>query len=169
MRGDQKKTPTELSSRGRAPCSAGFFSQVSALGTHLWQCVSRWWCERLCLASVNFFFEDCFNLFAHFIMVIYEHICSHCTQCSAFFDQKWLGPHAPPSLFTRSVTFIFLFVSPDERCPQRKCFADVEEVKQKMAEPLKGVKIDEFKNCFEQWETHLNRCIASNRKHFEGD
>ena len=29
-------------------------------------------------------------------------------------------------------------------------FADVEEVKQKMAEALKGIKIDEFKNCFEQ-------------------
>ena len=33
-----------------------------------------------------------------------------------------------------------------------KHFADVEEVKQKMAEALEGIKIDEFKNCFEQWE-----------------
>ena len=33
-----------------------------------------------------------------------------------------------------------------------KCFAGVEEVKQKMAEALKGIKNDEFKNCFEQWE-----------------
>ena len=31
-----------------------------------------------------------------------------------------------------------------------KRFASVEEVKQKMAEALKGIKIDEFKNCFEQ-------------------
>ena len=31
-----------------------------------------------------------------------------------------------------------------------KHFADVEEVKQKMAEALKGIKIDEFKNHFEQ-------------------
>ena len=29
-----------------------------------------------------------------------------------------------------------------------KCFADVEEVKQKTAEALKGIKIDEFKNLF---------------------
>ena len=29
-------------------------------------------------------------------------------------------------------------------------FADVEEVKQKMAEALKGIKIDKFKNCFEE-------------------
>ena len=31
-----------------------------------------------------------------------------------------------------------------------KCL--VEDVKQKMAEALKGVKIDEFKSCFEQWK-----------------
>ena len=49
------------------------------------------------------------------------------------------------------------------------CFADVEEVKQKTAEALKGIKIDEFKNCFEQWKKHLNRCIASNEEYFEGD
>ena len=30
--------------------------------------------------------------------------------------------------------------------------ADVEEVKQKKAEALKGIKTSEFKNCFEQWE-----------------
>ena len=32
-----------------------------------------------------------------------------------------------------------------------KGFADVEEVKQKMAEALKGIKVDEFKT-FEQWK-----------------
>ena len=45
---------------------------------------------------------------------------------------------------------------------KRKPFADVEEVNQKTAEALKGIKIDEFKNCFEQWENRLNRCISSN-------
>ena len=34
-------------------------------------------------------------------------------------------------------------------------FADVGEVKQKMAEALKGIKIDEFKNCFELWKKVL--------------
>ena len=33
-----------------------------------------------------------------------------------------------------------------------KCFADVEEVKQIMTKALKGIKIDEFKNCSEQWK-----------------
>ena len=45
----------------------------------------------------------------------------------------------------------FVFVSLDEKALRGKCFAYMEEVKQKMAEALKGIKIDEFKNCFEQW------------------
>ena len=35
---------------------------------------------------------------------------------------------------------------------KRKRFANVEEVKQKMVEALKGVKIDELKNCLEKWK-----------------
>ena len=31
----------------------------------------------------------------------------------------------------------------------------MEEAKQKMAEVLKGIKINEFKNCFEQWKNVL--------------
>ena len=48
------------------------------------------------------------------------------------------------------------FLIPSNFFPQMKKvlkgkhFAYVEEVKQKMAEVLKGIKIDEFKNCFEQ-------------------
>ena len=33
-----------------------------------------------------------------------------------------------------------------------KHFANVEEVKQKTAEALKGIKINKFKNCFEPWK-----------------
>ena len=33
-----------------------------------------------------------------------------------------------------------------------KHFANVEEVTQKMGEALKGIKIDEFTNCFEWWK-----------------
>ena len=35
---------------------------------------------------------------------------------------------------------------------KRKHFANVEEVNQKMAEALKCIKINTFKNCFEQWK-----------------
>ena len=45
----------------------------------------------------------------------------------------------------------------------------MEDVPQKMAEALKGIKIDKFKNCSEQWKKHLNRGIASDGEHFEGD
>ena len=69
-------------------------------------------------------------------------------------------------LILPQVTF---FVSPDEKSPQRKHFANVEEVKQKTAETLKSIKISEFKNCFEPWKKCLNRCIASNGKYLEQD
>ena len=36
-----------------------------------------------------------------------------------------------------------------------KHFAYVEEVKQKAAEALKSIKVDKFKNCFEQWRKVL--------------
>ena len=42
-----------------------------------------------------------------------------------------------------------------------KCSAHVEEVKQKMAEALKGIKIAEFKTVFEQWKRQLNKYIES--------
>ena len=36
-------------------------------------------------------------------------------------------------------------------------------------EALKGIRVNEFKNCFEWRKIHLNRGIASNGKYFEGD
>ena len=44
----------------------------------------------------------------------------------------------------------------------------MEEVKQKMAEALKGIKIEKFKNCLEQWKKCLDKCIALNGEYFEG-
>ena len=76
-------------------------------------------------------------------------------------------PHPPysPDL-TLSNFFLFPWM---KKILKGKRFADVEEVKQKMAEALKCIKIDGFKNCLEQWEKHLDRCIASNGECFEGD
>ena len=42
-----------------------------------------------------------------------------------------------------------------KKSPQRETFVDVEEVKQKTAEALRGIKITEFKHCFEQWKNIL--------------
>ena len=76
-------------------------------------------------------------------------------------------PHPPYSPdVTPSNFFLFPWL---KNVFKEKCFADVEEVEKKMAEALKALKINEFKNCFEQWKKHLNRCIASNGEYFEGD
>ena len=53
-------------------------------------------------------------------------------------------PHPPYSPnFTPSDFFVFPWM---KKVLKRKCFADMEEVKQKPAETLKGIKVDEFKN-----------------------
>ena len=60
-------------------------------------------------------------------------------------------PHPPYS--PNFILSDFFFVSLDKNYVLNgKHFAKVEEVKQKMAEALKGIKINEFKNCFEQWK-----------------
>ena len=38
-----------------------------------------------------------------------------------------------------------------------------------MADALKDIKNDGFKNYFEQWKKCLDRYIASNGEYFEGD
>ena len=45
----------------------------------------------------------------------------------------------------------------------------MEEVKQKMAEALNGIKIGKFENCFEQWKKCFVGCTVSNGEYFEGD
>ena len=52
-------------------------------------------------------------------------------------------PHPPYSLDLAPRDFFFL--SPMEKVLKGKCFANVEEVKQKTAETLRGIKIDESK------------------------
>ena len=44
-------------------------------------------------------------------------------------------PHPPYSLILAPSNFVLF---PDEKSPQREMFTDAEEVKQKMAEALKG-------------------------------
>ena len=38
-----------------------------------------------------------------------------------------------------------------KKVPKGKRFADVEEAEQETAAPVKGIKADEFKHCFEPW------------------
>ena len=50
-----------------------------------------------------------------------------------------------------------------------KCFADVEEVKQKNGRRTKGHQNWPVQKLFWAVENCLNRCIASNGEYFEGD
>ena len=76
-------------------------------------------------------------------------------------------PHPPysPDLAPRNF-FLFPRI---KKVLKEKCFVDMEEVKKKMAETLKGIILQKFQDCFEKWKTHLDRCIASNGQYFEGD
>ena len=76
-------------------------------------------------------------------------------------------PHPPnsPNL-TPSDSSLF---SQMKKVLKEKHFSNVEQAKQKMAESLKGIKINNFKNCSEQWKKSLDRCIASNGGYFVGD
>ena len=85
--------------------------------------------------------------------VIYERTMLH-----RMFGSFWLKMAGPqcPTLPRHPIlpgeTFLFLST---EKVLKEKHFAFVEEVKQKMAEALKGINIDKFKNCFEQWKNVL--------------
>ena len=127
--------------------STGFPCCVSVPGTHLYQCTSWHCCEGLHSASVNSFMKTLSTHLPISWWVFYEHTCPHHVECSVF-DQKWhdLVPHPI------SPSNVFLF--PLWKKSSGKRFADVEEVIQ-MAEALKHIRIEEFKNCFEQWKKVL--------------
>ena len=87
--------------------------------------------------------------------MICECTCPHHTECSAVFDQKIARP--PCSTLSTDLPLSDFLSFPDEKSPQRETFAHVEEVNQKkMAETLKGIKIDKFKNYFEQWKKNIS-------------
>ena len=62
----------------------------------------------------------------------------------------------------------FFWFPLDEKIPQRETFADVEEVKQKMAEALRGIN-QWVQKLFWAVEKHLNRYVALNGEYFEDD
>ena len=76
-------------------------------------------------------------------------------------------PH-PPYSPDLTLSYFFLFTLM-KKVLKGKRFANVEEMKQKTAEALKGIKINEFKNYFEQWKKYLDGCITSTGEYFDGD
>ena len=140
---------------------------MNVLGTHLYQSTRWHCCERLRSASVKFF-EDSFNVFAHFMMGDLQ----ACLSTPRWvFNSFWPWnsttpmphPHYSPDL--TSTDWLF-FLSLDEESPQREMFCHVEEVKLTTAKAAKGIKIDEFKNCFQWWKKCLNGCITSSLSNY---
>ena len=77
-------------------------------------------------------------------------------------------PHPPNSPDLTPSDLFFCLFPLMKRVLKGKHFATAEEMKQKTAKALKGITIDKFKNCFEQWEKRLDRwCTASNGEYFE--
>ena len=102
--------------------------------------------------------------------VIYNAPVHTALSIQQFFTQNGMNPmpHLPysPDL-TPSNCFLFvcLFVSLCEKSPQRETFCQCGKG-ETMAEVLKDIKIDKFKNCFEQWKKSY-RCISSNEEYSE--
>ena len=57
--------------------------------------------------------------------------------------------------------FVCLFLRM-KKSPQREMFCWCGRGKTKNGRSTKGIKINEFKNCFEQWKKRLNKRITSN-------
>ena len=72
------------------------------------------------------------------------------------------SPNLAPSDF-------FLLFFQMKKITQKEMFCQCGRGETKNSKALKGIKMDEFKNCSEQWKKLLNSCIASNGEYFEGD
>ena len=87
--------------------------------------------------------------------VIYEHLPTPCWVFSIFWS-KTSWPSCP-NLFIHPILsqWHFLFSWMKKKSLQWKTFFWCGRGKTKMAETLKGIKINKFKNCFEQWKKVL--------------
>ena len=129
-------------------CPPGECSRDPSVSVHQ---LTLWW-EAAC--SFSEFFLNTLSVWLPILWwVIYKCTCLHCAECSAVFEQKQHDPHSLSSLFTWSCPkWLFNLFPQVKNVHKGKCFADVEEVKQKTAETLKSIKIEKFKNCFKQWK-----------------
>ena len=146
--------------------------QASVLGTHLYQCNIRCCCERLCSASVIIFWR-LFQCICPFHDGWFTSTPAHTAlSIQQFLTKNGTTPCPTIPIYQSCPKWLLFWVSPDEKTKvlKRGCFASVEDIKQKTAEALKGIKINKFKDCFEQWERkHFDMCIASNGVNSEGE
>ena len=48
-------------------------------------------------------------------------------------------------------------------------FGMVENIEKAVTDQLKVIPVSDFQRCYEEWEQHLQRCVASQRNYFERD
>jgi hypothetical protein len=65
-------------------------------------------------------------------------------ECETIFNQKQHDPASAPAIFTRSRSVHLLLFPRMKKVLKGKRFADVEEVKKKTTEALKGITLQEF-------------------------
>ena len=144
----------ELSPGEWSPCSAGFPHGVGE-------------CSRdpsLSVYQMGLLGEAVFSFCEFFLKslstrlpiswwVIYKLPRPHHAVLSRFWPKTAWPPCPTLPIHPFSPWATFLFVSPDEKSPQRETFCTCGRGEtKKTAEVLKGVKINKFKNCFEQWK-----------------
>ena len=141
---------------------------MSVLGTHLYQCTSWRFCERLHSASVNVFWR--LFQFVHFRMDdIWALLPTPCWG-SAVFEHKWHDHHAPASLFTQSRLSEFFFLFPlDEKNFQRETFCHCGRGETKNGSSTKRHQNWQVQKVIWAVKKSLHQCIASNGEDFEGD
>ena len=134
--------------------------------------------------SENFFFENSFQCICQFHDVWFTSAPAHTCWVFSFLIFSFLllflsvqfftkngMPPVPHPLYLPDLSPRDFFSFPDEKnILKGEHFANVERWNnnKKMVKALKGLKIDEFKNCFEQWKNVLVGKM-SNTEYFEGD
>ena len=143
---------------------------MSVLGTHLYQCNSWRLLWEVVLTFSEFFLKSLSAGLPISQWMIYKHSCLHSTECSAVFDQKWHDPCAPPFLFTWShPKWLFFCFTGWKKSSKGNILPMWDRWNKKMAEALKGIRIDKFQTALSGGKKCLGRCIASDGEYFEGD
>ena len=132
--------------------------------THLYQCTSWWWCERLCPVATSFFFEGSCSILALFMMGdLWAHLPTLHWVFSSFWP-KTTWPQCPnpysPHLATSK---FFLFPWCKNISSRGNVLPMWMKQNKKVTEALKGIKTcsTQLKNCSEQWKKHLDRSKVS--------
>ena len=82
-------------------------------------------------------------------------------------NQTVIMPH--PS-YSPALSPADFFLFPKLKTPMKgKCFAMIEEIKEKSKQELLAMLKSAFQKCFEDWQKCSHKCIISEGGYFEGD